>query len=333
MNEDEIIRTYFAPLTAQAPGAFDLTDDAASLACPPGCELVVTADSLIAGVHFLPDDRPEDIAIKALAVNLSDLSAKGVDPLVYTLSMALPEGVSADWLTGFADGLAGLQRDHGIALLGGDTTRSPGPLMIAITAMGTVPIGSMVRRRGAKPGDLLCVTGTIGDAALGLRLRRGDTAADEWPIGGEARAFLIRRYLRPCPRTMLAASLREHASAALDISDGLILDATRLCRASGVTALIEADKVPVSQAASALAADETWRDVMLTGGDDYELLIAVPPGSRDALISAVTAAGLTVIGRIEGQASPAEPVAEPVTVADAQGRPLHFDQNGYMHFD
>lgn len=331
MNEDEIIRTYFAPLTTHAPGALDLTDDAASLACPPGSEFVVTADSLIAGVHFLPDDRPEDIAVKALAVNLSDLAAKGADPLVYTLSIALPEGVSPDWLAGFADGLAGLQRDHGIALLGGDTTRSPGPLMISITAMGTVPVGSMVRRRGAKPGDLLCVTGTVGDAALGLRLRLGDTATAEWPVGREARAFLIRRYLRPCPRTTLAAGLREHASAALDISDGLVLDATRLCRASGVTALIEADKVPVSQAAAPLAADESWRNMMLTGGDDYELLIAVAPGSLDALSSAASTAGLTVIGKLEEK--PAAAASKSVTIVDGQGRPLHFEQTGYTHFD
>lgn len=334
MDEDGIIQSYFAPLAAGAAGAFGLSDDAATLACPPGHECVVTTDTLIADVHFLPDDAAGDIAAKALGVNLSDLAAKGADPLVYTLSLALPAEVSPEWLERFATGLAEMQAAHGIALTGGDTTRSPGPLTISITAIGTVPTGRMVRRKGAQPGDRLYVTGTIGSAALGLKLRTGDPDCANWPLDPEARAHLLARYARPRPRTGFAAALREHAHAAMDISDGLVLDTVRLCRASGVSATIRAEKVPLSPAAKKLASHPNWLEVMLTGGDDYELLVAAPPDAADALAAAALQArtdGLTAIGEITAAPMDAPPDS-PVTVIGATGAPLRFSRPGYTHF-
>jgi len=334
MDEDGIIQSYFAPLTAGVPGAFGLMDDAAVLSCPQGRECVITTDTLIAAVHFLADDAADDIAAKALGVNLSDLAAKGADPLVYTLSLALPADVTPDWLERFAAGLAHMQTAYGIALTGGDTTRSPGPLMISITAIGTVPSGRMVRRSGAQPGDQLFVTGTIGDAALGLRLRTNDPDCVNWPLDADARAYLLRRYARPRPRTGLAAALREHAHAAMDISDGLILDATRLCRASGVSATIRAEKVPLSPAASILFDDPKWLEVMLTGGDDYELLIAAPKRAAEALADAAWRAdtqGLKAIGEITEVPADAAPDTL-VTILGADGAPLHFARPGYTHF-
>jgi len=334
MNEDDIIQRYFAPLAAGAPGAYALLDDAAALACPADSELAITTDTLIGGVHFFADDAADDIAAKALGVNLSDLAAKAADPLVYTLSLALPKDVTSDWLGSFAAGLAQMQGEHNIALTGGDTTRSPGPLMISITAIGTVPAGQMVRRAGAQPGDLLYVTGTLGDSALGLRLRSGDKACHDWSLDAEGRSYLLARYARPRPRTGFAAALRAHAHAALDISDGLILDATRLCRASGVTATIHNDRVPLSTASRPLAADPQWLEVILTGGDDYELLIAAPPETTDALARAAAHAGtkgFTNVGEITATSS-GDTLATPVTVLDASGAPIRVDRPGYSHF-
>ncbi|MFP4537211.1 MAG: thiamine-phosphate kinase [Dichotomicrobium sp.] len=331
MDEDGIIQTYFAPLAAGAEGAFDLTDDAAAIACPNGAELVVTTDALISGIHFLPDDPPADIAAKALGVNLSDLAGKGAEPLAYTLSLSLPDPVSETWLAGFRDGLAAVQDAHGIHLVGGDTTRSPDATMLSITAFGTVPAGRMVRRSTARPGDLLYVTGTIGDAALGLLLVTEDPRGTRWNLDPEAHAFLVSRYRRPAPRTGMASALRGHVSAALDVSDGLLIDTVRLCHASNVTATIRADKVPLSRAArSCLAADPDALETILTGGDDYELLLAVPAEKAEAFARAAGAAGTSLhhIGELAGPASS----LPPVTVLDPDGTPLHFHRPGYTHF-
>lgn len=331
MDEDDIIQTYFAPLAAAAEGAFGLTDDAAAIACPDGAELVVTTDALISGVHFLPDDPPADIAAKALSVNLSDLAGKGVEPLAYTLSLSLPGPVSESWLAGFHDGLATVQDAHGIHLVGGDTTRSPDTTMLSITAFGTVPAGRMVRRSTARPGDLLYVTGTIGDAALGLLIATGEPRGKLWGLDAGGRDFLVSRYRRPQPRTGLAAAIRNHASAALDISDGLLIDAARLCRASNVTATIRADDVPLSRAArTCLSADPDALETILTGGDDYELLLAIPPENATAFTQSAGAAGTSVhrIGELAGPAS----TPSPITVRGPDGAPRHFDRPGYTHF-
>ncbi|RIA55198.1 thiamine-phosphate kinase [Dichotomicrobium thermohalophilum] len=333
MDEEDIIRTYFAPLAAGLPGAFDLKDDAAALAPPPDTDLVVTTDALVAGVHFLPDDPPADVAAKALGVNLSDLAGKGADPLAYTLSVSLPTPPSANWLAGFRDGLAALQEAHGIQLIGGDTTCSPTAVMLSIAAFGTVPAGRMVRRSTARVGDLLYASGTIGDAALGLYVATKDKRTDKWGLDLEAQNDLLSRYRRPQPRTNLARVVRDFATAGLDISDGLVIDAARLCRTSGVSTTMRVENVPLSRAArDCLHADPDCLETILTGGDDYELLFTVPPQRVDALCGAAEAAGTPVhcVGEITGPATQQE--ASPVTVIGNDGAPLHLAHSGYTHF-
>lgn len=250
-GEDELIARYFAPLAG--PGGLGLTDDAALVAVPDGHELVVTVDAIVAGVHFLPDDPPASVAVKALGVNLSDLAAKGADPIGFVMALALPEDWTENWLAAFAGGLGAVAERSGCALLGGDTVRAAGPLSISITAFGSVPAGRMVRRTTARAGDLIAVTGTIGDAALGLDLLTG---APAWGRGLDPAdcAELVDRYRHPRPRLALAAPLREHASAAMDVSDGLVGDAAKMLRASGVTGTLDLDRIPLSRAARAALA-------------------------------------------------------------------------------
>jgi thiamine-monophosphate kinase len=329
-GEDAMIARWFRPLASMFPGAFDLRDDAAVIAPPDGADLVVTTDALIAGVHFFADDAPADIAFKALAVNVSDLAAKAALPLAYSLALALPRATAADWLQGFADGLRTAQEDFGIALSGGDTTVSPsGPLTIAVTAFGTVPRGGAVRRGAAGAGDSLYVSGTIGDAALGLVLRGGDAGTAGWPLGLEDRAWLTDRYLRPRPRLALRDALLAHASAAMDVSDGLVIDGGRMCAASGMDAVIEADKVPLSSAAQiVLNARPDLFETLITGGDDYEILAAVPADEETRFETAASAAGVAVtrIGRFfEGTGR--------LTVLGADGRELVLTRSGYDHFE
>ena len=327
-GEDGLIARYFAPLARGFPGAFGLLDDAAVIAPPDGEALVVTTDALIAGVHFLPDDRPADIAYKALAVNVSDLAAKAARPLAYSLALALPRGWREEWLAGFADGLREAQAAFGIALCGGDTTVSPaGPLMVAITAFGSVPLGAMVRRGGARAGDDLYVSGSIGDAALGLKLRRGDADTPSWPLDDTARGTLIGRYLRPEPRLGLRAALLAHASAAMDVSDGLIMDCARMCAASGVGGRIEARQVPLSLAGQTLIASEPRAfEHAVTGGDDYEILAAIPPGEAPAFEAAASAAAIRVtrIGAFSEDGAA-------LSVIGADGAPMSFAKPGYDH--
>lgn len=327
-SEDGLIAQYLAPLSRDFPGAFNLRDDAAVIAPPEGAELVVTTDALIAGVHFLPDDTPADIAYKSLAVNVSDLAAKGAVPLAYSLALALPRGWREQWLAGFAEGLREAQEAFGIALCGGDTTVSPaGPLMVSITAFGGVPRGKMVPRGGAQVGDSLYVTGTIGDAALGLKLRRGDVETQSWPLDDAARRHLIGRYLRPEPRLGLRDALLAHASAAMDISDGLVIDCARMCTASDVNGRIEALHVPLSSAVQILVSgDARILERVLTGGDDYEILAAVRPGEAQAFEAAALSASIRVsrigeFGTDRGNLS----------VVGPDGQPMSFTRSGYDH--
>src|SRR5580704_7148056 len=237
-GEDHLIARYFRPL-ATDPGALGLLDDAATITPPPGSDVVLKADAIVGGVHFFPDDPPDMIAKKALRVNLSDLAAKGASPAGFLLSLALPRTVGGDWLEAFARGLGEDVQAYDCPLLGGDTDRTPGPVTISIAAFGLLPCGTMVRRSGARPGDLVVVTGTIGDAALGLLVRRDPDTAGRWRLDHRQRDHLIGRYLLPQPRNAVAEALRQHASAAMDVSDGLVGDLGKLCAVSGMAADIE----------------------------------------------------------------------------------------------
>jgi thiamine-monophosphate kinase len=271
-SEDELIAKLFAPLAGAA--ALGLKDDAALLP-PQGAPLAITADMLVAGVHFFPDDPPALIAKKALRVNLSDLAAKAATPCGFLLSIALPPDWTNDWLTAFAEGLGEDARAFHAPLLGGDTTATPGPLTIAITAFGSAP--RFVSRAGARPGDGVYVSGAIGDAALGLRLRQDPTLGAA--LSTVERDALLNRYLLPNPRLDLVETLPAGASAAMDVSDGLAGDLAKLTRASGVSAQVEVAHVPLSAAGQVLIAHRpALLETALTGGDDYEILFTAGPG-------------------------------------------------------
>lgn len=311
-EEFGLIARHFRPLAA--PGGLDLLDDAAVLAPPPGRELVLTVDAMVEGVHFLPDDPPDLVARKLLRVNLSDLAAKGATPLAYLLTVSTRRGTPDGWFAAFASGLGQDQAEFGIGLLGGDTTSTPGPLSLSLTAIGHVPAGSIVRRSGARPGDGIWVTGTIGDGALGLRAIRGELDDP----GGE----LAARYRLPRPRLGLVSP--DLVRAAMDVSDGLVQDLGHLCRASGVGAELQASLVPFSAAAERAGA--AWLATCLTGGDDYELLMAVAPGREPAFAADAARSGIpaTRIGRFIGGGG--------VCVLNAAGEALEFARGGWSHF-
>jgi len=324
-GEERLIARYFRPL-ATAPNAFALADDAAVLTPPSGCDLVVTTDGVIAGVHFLSADPPQSIARKALRMNLSDLAAKGATPAGFLLSIALPTNTQESWIAGFAEGLGQDISHYGCPLLGGDTDHTPGPLSVSITAFGTVPHGAMLRRATAKPGDAIAVTGTIGDAALGVLLHRDGDLAKSWRLSSAAADHLLDRYLVPQPRNVLAETLRQNASAAMDVSDGLVGDLAKLCRASGVAAEIDIAAVPLSDAAgAALSADAKLIEPILSGGDDYEIVLTLPAAKFDAFRAAAGNAGVpaTKIGQImSGQG----------VRCLREGKAISFAQASYSHF-
>jgi thiamine-monophosphate kinase len=312
-TEFALIAQHFRPLAA--PAALGLEDDAAVLAPPPGRDLVIAADAMVAGVHFLPDDPPALLGRKLLRVNLSDLAAMGAVPLGYLMTLAVPTGTGEAFFADFAAGLALDQAEFAIALLGGDTTATPGVLTLSLTVLGHVAPGTALRRRGARPGDSLWVSGTIGDGALGLRAARGALPDPE--------GFLAGRYRLPRPR--LGLQLCGIASAAMDVSDGLVQDVGHLCRAGGLAAEIERALVPRSPQALA-AAPEDWL-ACLTGGDDYELVFAVPPG-REAALAAEAARSDIPVTRI-GRFRAGVPA---VRVLDAAGETLVIQRGGWSHF-
>ena len=307
-----LIARHFRPLAG--PGALDLLDDAALLQPPPGRELVFTADAMVAGVHFLPHDPADAVGAKLLRVNLSDLAAMGAAPLAYLMTVSAPRGAGDAWFAAFAAGLARDQARFGITLLGGDTTGTPGPMTLSLTAIGHVAPGAALRRRGAAAGDEVWVTGTIGDGALGLLALRGQVPDPD--------GFLASRYRLPQPR--LGFPLHGIVSACMDVSDGLVQDLGHLCRAAGLGAVIEAARVPRSPAAR--AAGEAWLKTCLTGGDDYELLMAVPPQHAAALLAAAAAqgCGATRIGWFEA--------GDQVRVLDGAGAAISLDRPGWSHF-
>jgi thiamine-monophosphate kinase len=303
------IARHFRPLAGE--GALGLADDAALLTPPPGCELVLAADAMVAGVHFLADDPPESIGRKLLRVNLSDLAAMGAAPLGYLMTVALPRGLPEGWLAGFAAGLAEDQERFGLQVLGGDTVSTTGPVTLSLTILGTVPPGGALRRVGARPGDAIWVSGRIGDGWLGLRAARG-----EWP---DPTGALAARYRLPEPRLALGRALRGLAHACMDVSDGLLQDLSHLCRAGGVAAEVEAALIPVSDAAAPVAA-------LATGGDDYELLFAAAPEAEEAVLAAAATAA-TPVTRI-GRFTAAPPR---VTLRGPGGEDITPERLGWSH--
>lgn len=334
-DEFELIARYLSPLAADAAGAFGLMDDAALFDLEQGESVVVTTDSVVAGIHFFADDPPSDIARKALRVNLSDLAAMGARPRAYTLAAVLPPETTSDWLVAFAVGLRMDQAEFGLDLLGGDTVAGLGPLTLTITALGTTKGGHILRRSCAVAGETIYVTGTVGDAALGLQLLRGHGSSNL--VDEILRDELISRYRRPNPRTDLGQALPGVASAAIDISDGLLADLRRLCVASGLAAEIELTKVPMSvaallSAAAALPDDELEFSGLydierfaLTGGDDYELLFTAPSSATREVeeLGRTYDVAITAIGRTRD--------GEGVVVRGAQGEALEIPDGGHIH--
>ncbi len=327
-SEDEIIANFFAPLAG--PAGLGLVDDAALLSVPADHELVLTTDMLTSGVHFFADDPPEEIARKALRVNLSDLAAKAAEPIGFLLGLALPGDWTADWLSAFAKGLAEDATFFDCPLIGGDTVKSLGALSLSITAIGTVPKSKMVPRPGVRDGDLLYVTGTIGDAALGLRLRRAIGTDRAWieALSQPARDYLLMRHLLPLPRLGLRDALRSFAHAAMDISDGLIGDLAKMLALTGMTTEMALADVPLSKAArQALALEASLAESILTGGDDYEILCAVAVGDQAEFEREAAAVGLAVT-----RIGTAKRGTEKPLVRDAEGQPLAFSSASYRHF-
>jgi thiamine-monophosphate kinase len=321
--EFQLIAEIFAPLAAAAPGAFGLTDDAAAIEPMPGRRLVVTADAIVEGIHFLPDDPPGDVARKLLRVSLSDLASMGARPIGYVMATVLPTDLERAWLEGFAAGLADDQARFGIALYGGDTVATPGPMTLSLTAFGDAEPGRELRRSGARPGDRLWVSGTIGDGALGLKALRGGLRG----VTLDGHAYLAGRYRVPTPRIALGQGLVGLASGAIDISDGLAADLGHVCAASGVRGIVEAARVPLSDAArQALAAEPALRADVLGGGDDYELLFTAPAAAADAIAALGRSLDLAVteIGRIEAGTG--------VAIVDETGREIAPGKPGFRHF-
>ncbi len=327
LSEFDMIARYFAPLTRDLPSslghAFDLKDDAALLRVPKNKELVITKDALVADVHFFSSDDPSLVARKLIRVNLSDLAAKGATPLGYLLSLSLPHNIESAWVKAFAAGLKKDQKEFGFHLLGGDTTATSGPISLVLTALGLVRKGKMIRRKGAKAGDDIYLTGTLGDAVLGLSVARNEPSQ----LALKDAAYLLSRYRLPQPRVAFGAKLSSLANAAIDISDGLKADLGHLCEVSEVACVIEVEALPLSKPARrALTEDPAWAARLITGGDDYELLFTAPKNQRAALLRAAqaTKTPLTRIGGVER--------GRGCRFLLAGGKALRVEASGYRHF-
>ena len=316
LGEFALIETYLAPLAKGAPGADGLTNDGAEVTVDRGESLVVTTDTMVEGVHYLPSDPPPLVARKLLRVNLSDLNAMGARARGYLLNLTLAKGWTEKWVAGFAEGLAEDQEIYGISLFGGDTTSTPGPTTLSLTAMGSAPEGKALRRGTARAGDLVCVSGTIGDGALGLLAAQGEltgTLADD----------LRMAYRLPDPPMALGPKLLGIASACIDISDGLISDLGHIAKHSGLAAKVRAPDLPLSEAVrEALSEDPDLLSLVLTGGDDYQLLFTLPQDRFSALLE--LDADVTVIGEMQA--------GEGVTAVGQQGQPLDLESGGWTHF-
>jgi thiamine-monophosphate kinase len=323
VDEFDFIDRVLRPL-APAPEALGLMDDAAVIPGRPGFDLIISKDAVVAGVHFLPEDPLDLVARKLLRVNLSDLAGKAADPYGYFLAAAWPAECGWAERERFAAGLATDQGQFAITLLGGDTTSTPGPLTLSLTILGWAPEGRMLRRAGARPGDRVLVSGTIGDGWLGLKAARGELI----DIGRDASEWLAGRYRLPEPRLELTGSLRAFAGAGADVSDGLVADAGHIAEASGVAIELDLNRLPVSEPACIWLDRQPDRALALaalaTGGDDYEVVCAAPPDAVEPLIAAAERAGLalTEVGRVgEGQG----------VRTLHQGRELQLQRTGWRH--
>lgn len=327
VDEFDLVARFFKPLARDMPGAFGLRDDAAVLRPEPGFDLVVSADAIVAGVHFFTHSPPEYIARRGLRVNLSDIAAKGAVPLAYTLTLQLPSETDEAWLSGFANGLSDDQQEFGLGLLGGDTTRTDGPLSLSINIFGQVIENNIIIRSGARVGHDVYVTGTIGDAYLGLAVEQGALELPE----GQDRMALVDRYCLPQPRVFLGPKLVGYASAAADVSDGLIADLGHICEASALGAEIGFSSVPLSAAGRRTVTDNQRLHLsLLSGGDDYEIVFTAPETVRDAIeaISRDSGVPITRIGRMIERNS----TGQSVVIRDDTGNQLEVGNGGYQHF-
>ncbi|MGI9520193.1 MAG: thiamine-phosphate kinase [Hyphomicrobiaceae bacterium] len=322
-DEDAIVQTFLRPLARTWPGAFDLMDDCAILRPAPGQELVVKTDPIRAGVHCFADDAPQDLAWKALAVNVSDIASKGARPLAYTLALSFPNAPTRRWMSEFSDGLRYAQDAFGCVLIGGDIDRAAGPLSIAVTLFGEVPHDKMLRRTNPRIGDQVYVTGSLGAAAVGLQVRESIAA------GGTVRSHraALARYFRPEPRLGMRAALRACATAAMDISDGIARDLGRMCSAGRCSAVIELAALPVAPSVREFAVgDPELQFQLTTAGDDYEILCTVPESDARQFRALAKAGGVpvTAIGCIE--------VGSGVWFVDASNNKVDWLAGGYSHF-
>ena len=324
-GEFAVIERYLAPLAGDAAGAFSLKNDAAVLSLEPGARLVTTVDCMIAGRHFLPDDPADSVARKLLRVSLSDLAAMGASPLAYLLSASWPVDTEEIWLAAFCEGLAADQARYGVTLMGGDTTATPGPLTLSLTAFGSLAGPGVLDRSSLKPGDDLYLSGTLGDAHLGLRVLRGEIDG----LSTAARDELVRRYRCPDPRVDLGRALLERglATAAIDVSDGLAQDLGHLLNGSGLGAVVRMADLPVSDAAEeALRKTGETRAGLLSGGGDYELLFGAAADRRDALTALAEELSVPLTRLGEARREPG------LSVLDAAGRDVRLESAGWTHF-
>ena len=322
LGEFERIARFFAPLAG--PGALNLTDDVALIDGPTGEQYVLTTDTIIEGVDYFADDPPFQVAQKLLRVNLSDLAAKGAAPFGYLLTTALPKAHGEAWLDEFAKGLAADQKEFGVLLLGGDSSATPGPPTLSVTMIGRVASGKAILRSGAKEGDIVYVSGPLGDAALGLALRKGELGG---ALTAEQRDYLVNRYRLPRPRVALGRKLVGIASAMIDISDGFLADLGHLCAASKLGATIPAYKLPLSTAArAAITSNPGFNNAVIAGGDDYELLFTAAPQRAWDVGAAMRDAGLV------GMALGSMVRGQGAVVLGPDGQPVKVEKAGYAHF-
>ena len=315
-SEFDLIARHFTRPAANA--VLGVGDDCALIDVSNGMDLAVSTDTMVSGTHFFPDVDPENLGHKALAVNLSDMAAMGAMPHWATLALTLPN-VNHEWLSAFAKGFFDLAQEYNVSLIGGDTTR--GPLTMTVTIMGEVPAGAALRRSGAKPGNDVWVSGNIGDAALAVAHRHGRVVLDA-PDYREA----VMRLYEPTPRVALGQALRGLATAAIDVSDGLLADLTHICRLSGVGATVELPLVPVSSIGSRHLGTPEGRTAIVAGGDDYELCFTAHPNSRESIedLENILGIPLTRVGQIKR--------GKGVSLLGADGKPVKVDGRGYDHF-